>query len=102
MFRQIRTPRYHSYHAHREHMNFALDEHKRQSTRHCHNFWCEQEQPSRLSSLGAMLIEHMPLQSQVPLLPANPEAEHMEIEMDESVANAAAKQRQLERAETIR
>ena len=49
-----------------------------------------------------MLIEHMPLQSQVPLLPANPEAEHMEIEMDESVANAAAKQRQLERAETIR
>ena len=55
-----------------------------------------------LSSLGAMLIEHMPLQSQVPLLPANPEAEHMEIEMDESVANAAAKQRQLERAETIR
>lgn len=49
-----------------------------------------------------MLIEHMPLQSQAPLLPANPEAEHMEIEMDESVANAAAKQRQLERADTIR
>ena len=49
-----------------------------------------------------MLIEHMSLQSQVPLLPANPEAEHMDIEMDESVANAAAKQRQQERAETIR
>ena len=49
-----------------------------------------------------MLIRHLSAQSQVPLLPANPEAEHMEIEMDESVANAAAKQRQLERAETIR
>ena len=70
-------------------------------TRYCHDFLCGEEQPSRLLS-RAMLIEPMPLQSQVPLLPANPEAEHMEIEMDESVANAAAKQRQLERAETIR
>ena len=44
----------------------------------------------------------MTLQSQPPLLPANPETENMEIEMDEFVANAAAKQRQQERAEKIR